>query len=412
VIASFDHQLRPESAEELEFVSGMAAEWGLPFHGGGGDIARLAKGKNLEDVARRERYAFLRRVAASYGNAVIATGHHQDDQAETLLQHLLRGCGTAGLSAISPKEGAIIRPLLCLNRQEIENYAQRNHLEFRQDQSNFSGAYQRNRLRWNLLPQLAEYNPQVVSALNITADICREEDALLDDLAGNALAESLDNEGRLPMQALSEMPLALSRRLVRKLFCLRVGERHELSFLQVERILSLREGQVFSLPGGKLAICRDSCLDIVSEIPALPTFTEEIRLSLGENWQPLADWGWEYLCQPVKAYSLPVFSALSAASSFVCLFPATDIVGLHWRTRREGDFLPSCGTRGKRKLKELFIDKRIFPSQRRSWPLLVDAKQIRWVPGLWKEKAALCPEKMISDDMILIKVRQGDNIKG
>ena len=104
VIANFNHKLRPEAEEEMSFVAQLARDWGVPFYGGSADIGMLSKGHNLQDVARRERYAFLRKVAFGYGDALIATAHHQDDQAETVLLHLLRGSGQAGLSGISPKE--------------------------------------------------------------------------------------------------------------------------------------------------------------------------------------------------------------------------------------------------------------------------------------------------------------------
>jgi len=406
VIASFNHQLRPEAQEELDFVAELARKWAVPFHGGSADVARLAKGKNLEDVARQERYAFLRKIAYRYGGARIATAHHREDQAETLLLHLLRGSGSSGLSAISPKENGLIRPMLCLSRGEIEAYAARHQLEFRQDRSNFSSRFQRNRVRWELLPHLAEFNPQIVSALNATADICREEDALLEDLASNALAEALDAEDRLSLSALSQMPPALSRRVVRKLFCLQAGEGYELSFDQVEGILSLREGKSLALPGGRHALCRDGALRILREIPELPHFSELYPLILDEHWQALPGWGWEYCCMPLSHTAQPSAKQLHGNAGLFYLVPADAFSAFYWRTRREGDAVLSSGAKGKRKLKDLFIDKKIFPSQRQSWPILTDGKEILWVPGLWKKKLSEIPR-----DMILIKVRQSDIIK-
>ena len=135
-IANFNHKLRPEAEEEMSFVAQLARDWGVPFYGGSADIGMLSKGHNLQDVARRERYAFLRKVAFGYGDALIATAHHQDDQAETVLLHLLRGSGQAGLSGISPKEADLIRPMLCLSREEIQSYATLHGIEYREDKSN------------------------------------------------------------------------------------------------------------------------------------------------------------------------------------------------------------------------------------------------------------------------------------
>ena len=406
LIASFDHQLRPESAEEIEFVAELARCWGVPFHAGAADIRRLAQGKNLEDVARQERYRFLRSIAYRYDDACIATAHHRDDQAETLLLHLLRGSGLAGLSGISPKENGLIRPLLCLSKGEIEAYAQEHNLAFRQDQSNFSCEYQRNRIRWELLPQLADYNPQIVNALNITADICREEDGLLDDLAENALVEVMSADDRLCQKRLAQLPYALARRVLRKFSCLRIGEGAELNFEQVEAILALREGQVISLPHAYLAFCRDGYLDINKNMPPLPSFEEEYPLSLSEQWQSLPGWGWDYCCLPLRGHALPPLAQLRRQNTLVYLTDSAALPKLYWRTRRDGDRLPSSENKAGHKLKELFIDKKILPSKRQSWPLLLDEQGIRWVPGLWKEEEI--PE--IREDMILIKARQSDNI--
>ena len=120
--AHFDHCLRPVSASEGDFTEQLAKSLGIAVYRGAKDIGALSKGNNLQDVARRERYAFLRASAKDWGANIIATAHHADDQAETILLHLLRGSGLEGLSAMAPTEGDLIRPLLGLTKAEIESY--------------------------------------------------------------------------------------------------------------------------------------------------------------------------------------------------------------------------------------------------------------------------------------------------
>lgn len=405
VIANFNHKLRPEAEEEMSFVAQLARDWGVPFYGGSADIGMLSKGHNLQDVARRERYAFLRKVAFGYGDALIATAHHQDDQAETVLLHLLRGSGQAGLSGISPKEADLIRPMLCLSREEIQSYATLHGIEYREDKSNFTTKYQRNRIRLELLPQLECFNPQIKAALSATADICREEDDLLDDLAENALAEALDEEDRLSVESLSQLPLALRRRVIRKLFCLRAGDGPEVTFSQVEAALALQEEQSVSLPGGQRLYRRDGLLDLVQEIPPLPTWDQEYPIIPDGFWHPLKPWGWEYQCLHDANAVVPLTQQLCSARSFIDIVPVQDLPYLCWRTRKAGDRVSSRTETGFRKLKDLFIDRKIPRAQRQSWPLLTNREKIWWVPGLWKSELV-----DIMGENLLIKVRRSDNI--
>ena len=405
VLANFNHKLRSEAEEEMSFVAQLAQDWGVPFHGGSADIGKLAIGHNLQDVARRERYAFLRQVAFRYNGAFIATAHHRDDQAETVLLHLLRGSGPAGLAGISPKENDLIRPMLCLSRDEIQSYATQHRIEYRQDESNFTTKYRRNRIRLELLPKLEAFNPQIKSTLNAMADICREEDSLLEDLAENALVEALDGEDRLSVEALSHLPMALRRRVIRKLFCLQAGDGAELTFSQVEAALSLSEEQAVSLPGGLYLYRRDGWLDLAREIPPLPICEQEYPLIPDGTWQQLEPWGWAYQCSVDSSAAMPPVHQLRSPRAFSYLIPRQELSHLYWRTRRPGDRVTNTAGDGSHKLKNLFIDEKIPQFQRQTWPLLADHSQIWWVPGLWKSKL---PD--ITGENLLIKVRRSDNI--
>jgi len=390
-VAHFDHQLRPESAEEGRFVAAFAKANNIPFYSGGADI--LALGGNIEDTARRERYAFLRTTAAAIGAHSIVLAHHGDDQAETVLLHLLRGCGTAGLSGMSPAENDIIRPLLFARRRDIEEYAAAFGVEYREDSSNKDVRYLRNRIRHQLLPLLETYNPRIVKALNSTAEICRHEDILLEEMAANALAEGwLEEKGALDNDYFQALPLALRRRAARKACTLVGGEEKQPDFEQTEAVVELADGSCTSLPGELMAYRRGD-IYFGRSIPPLPEHTEEAQILADGQWHELADWGWEYRAVPALGTALP-------EDMLSCVVSANDLPLLRFRTRRQGDKLISRGKKGEKKLKDLFINKRIPVYKRVCWPILSREKDILWVPGLWRD------DRMTDRDKpLLIKLR-------
>lgn len=392
VVANFNHRLRAEAEEEAEFVAAWAAARNLPCVCGSADIRELSQTGNLQDVARRERYAFLRRVAAEHERPLIATAHHKDDQAETVLLHLLRGTGLRGLCGMSAADNGLIRPLLAVSRAEIAAFAAAKQLEFREDASNRQTKYLRNRVRLELLPQLADYSLQISENLLQLADICRAEDELLSALAAekfallwNAKLQSLD------AVRFAALPVALQRRLVRLAFA-QLGAAGELSFAQVEAVRKLRDEQSCSLPGGWLAYLRGELCFAASK-PALPLHKEELPLLADGCWHSLAGWGWRYCADMAKG------ATELQAGQF--LLPMAQAEQAAWRTRRDGDRL------GSSKLKELFIEAKLPIHQRNSWPLLVVEGQIAWLPFFTQKSEKQAP---FQQPMLLIQVEKCDKI--
>lgn len=170
-VAHFDHGLRPESNRDSETVQRYARTMGVAFYGERGDVPAWATHhrKTLEEAARELRYDFLVRTAAVCGAAVIATGHTADDQAETVLMHLLRGSGLQGLRGIRAEDRSrgvrLIRPLLRLTHAQTTEYCRQSGWQPLEDPSNQDPSFKRNRIRRELLPQLRDYNPQIVPVL-------------------------------------------------------------------------------------------------------------------------------------------------------------------------------------------------------------------------------------------------------
>ena len=191
--AHLNHGLRgAEAQEEEEFVRRLCAGMGIVCISKTVDIRILQKGrgKSLEEIGREERYRFLDETAETCGARKIATGHHRDDQAETVLINLLRGSGPEGLKGIVPvREGRIIRPLLHVGRGEILEFLNREGLTYMTDSSNLSPLFLRNRIRHELIPELtARYNPGIVKGLSHTAEIIRREDDYLQTMVRQILS--------------------------------------------------------------------------------------------------------------------------------------------------------------------------------------------------------------------------------
>ncbi|HEX5911555.1 MAG TPA: tRNA lysidine(34) synthetase TilS, partial [Rubrobacter sp.] len=224
-VGHFDHQLRENSADDAEFCRRVAEGLGLPFHGGRGDVRALAKNeaRSVEDAARSARYGFLAEAAGAEDCSVVATGHNADDQAETVLMRLLRGSGGSGLRAMHgrgrfPMKGArdlvLVRPLLETERSEIERYSREENLEPRDDTSNTSLEFTRNRLRHEILPRLRELNPAVDQALRRAArSLSRDEDYL--EAEAETQLRQTESDGVIPRERLLSLHPALAVRVLR-----------------------------------------------------------------------------------------------------------------------------------------------------------------------------------------------------
>ena len=189
--AHFNHHIRPaeETDGDEKFTVDFCSSRGIPVHVGHGDVmGRVTVTKeSVEEAARFLRYQYLNSI---WDNAKIATAHHADDNLETMLMKIIRGCGSKGLAGIPPKRDSIIRPILCLSRDEIEEYAAENGIKHVTDSTNLCDDYLRNRIRHKIIPLLKEENSKVcVNSLKAAMSV-REDCEFLDNLAEEALKES------------------------------------------------------------------------------------------------------------------------------------------------------------------------------------------------------------------------------
>lgn len=246
--AHLNHGLRgAEAQREEEFVRSLCDTMGIACVCKTVDIRMFQKGKgmSLEEIGREERYRFLDEAAETCGARKIATGHHRDDQAETVLINLLRGSGLEGLKGIPPvRDGRIIRPLLHVGRGEILEFLNREGLTFMMDSSNLSPLILRNRIRHELIPELtSKYNPGIVEGLSHTAEIIRREDDYLQAVVRQILRRWRiipgATEVRLVLAPLLDLHEALQGRIIKCLLEAAALPGYSIGYRHVESVLAL-----------------------------------------------------------------------------------------------------------------------------------------------------------------------------
>lgn len=328
-VAHFDHGWRPDSEADRDFVKETADRWGFDFRSGRADKTL----PRTESAARTARYAFLRQIAAETQSSVIALGHTQDDQVETLLLHLLRGSGSRGLGAMRRRDGDLARPLLDISRTDVEAYLERLHLTPRRDPSNDDPRFTRNRLRQQVLPAIDAFDPSARELLARTADILAEEDRYLDTAVAR-LPPNIAND----RVAFRRLPPALQRRVIRQLI-------PEAGFVEVEATRRAEASRAAGVPGGGLG---DTSVGIQVSITTCG-------------------------CDP---------STFKARDSVGHLDADRVQLPLTVATRKPGDRMHALGLKAPKRLQDILVDAHVPRQSRDSLPIVSDREEIVWIPGV------------------------------
>lgn len=393
VVAHLNHQLRgAESDGDELFCRQLAERYGLPFRSRSLDVAAFARkdGLNLEDAGRRARMAFLDEVARSFRATAIALAHHADDQAETVLMRLLRGSGMGGLRGMSFRgPGGRIRPLLNISRDEIEAYLEEQGLEHREDASNRDTAFLRNRLRHELLPLLTSYNPAIRERLVSTAALLADEDDLLEQMAGALAARTCSfapDSVLCSLERLEGEPVPLRRRLLRRLLAHLAGNGEHLTRRHIQAMEDLmdspRPNATLNLPQGIRAVREYGTLRLCRGLPQERLQLEERELAGPGSY--VLPGGARLTLVPAPAPPDP--TSLPATTALFDLGKAP----FPWRMRAffPGDRITPRGMAGSKKVKELFMERRIPRAERGRIPLLFSGDTLLWVCGLRTSRLA------------------------
>ena len=394
-VAHLNHDFRGQEAEDdAAFVADMAEKLGLPSTIDEADPIAYQQERGIssfEEAAREVRYRFLTNLANTINADAIALGHTADDQAETILMHILRGTGLPGLRGMQEltpwrdtpkgKTATLFRPLLEATREETRAYCIELKKPFREDSTNRSLRFTRNRIRLQLLPTLSEYNPQVRQALVRIGRAATESLDFLNEQLDDLWPEISSTNGKhvtLDTSSLKKLHPTLRAMALRRAFAQASGSIRRLSETHVKSMLALAEGpagKIVHLPGGiAIRSMRDRLVigpPQPVESPHIPPHYEYPLKVPGTTRIP----GWLITIETVSPDIDP--KTLDPTAS---LFDAAKIGNrLVVRNRRPGDYFQPLGMTGRKKLKDFFIGQKIPRELRPSTPLLVSEKGVLWV---------------------------------
>jgi tRNA(Ile)-lysidine synthase len=418
----FNHKLRGKASDADEaFVAKLALKHGLEFHSASVYVAKKAKAEraNLEDAARRARYDYFRSLVESGACTKIAIAHTADDQAETVLAHLLRGTGLAGLGGIHPVVGPVIRPLLSVRHRELQRFLCARKQTWREDATNRDTKRMRARIRKKLLPLIGkQFQPAIVEHLATLAGFAREDEAFLDALVeefllahvqtnkeGTRIAvddlihprnrngfNTATGSGQAPNTEYAESVQktnALSTRMVRRIVESAKPRAGQLGANHVEAVLDLarcgKSGSSLALPGGvEVRKERDAlvfhAIEYAGRQASRPTPKEyeyKIDLARGNAEVIVAELGCVFR---LRVIDWPLKRGETSRDGGVLdrARLRSPVVLRNWRP---GDRLRPQGHRSAHKLKRLLNEKRVSRWERDGWPVLTSGDVLVWARG-------------------------------
>ncbi|SDZ66293.1 tRNA(Ile)-lysidine synthase [Evansella caseinilytica] len=399
-VCHVEHGLRGESSiGDLHFVQSYCGEKNIPFYFSRPDVNKCKKerGMSTQEAARACRYEYFEQLMKKLKASKIALAHHGDDQVETVLMRQVRGSlsGLKGIPVQRPFAGGqMIRPFLCVEKNGILQYCSKNRIPYRKDESNESDVYQRNRFR-KILPFLKQENPKVHEVIQRQSEQLEAEDALLQQLAEEALKEAVVSKTEqlviLKVKHFLNIPIALQRRCVHLILNYlsqdvgqRLSVRHQDDILALLR-KDLPSGSIHLPKGLRVEKSYDQCFFSTEDTvqPEAPDEKKQIpipgmvRLKQGKIVASLSENDEESAADPsvfladIRALSTPLFV----------------------RRRKPGDRIAQLGLKGTKKVKDIFIDEKIPKHDRQRWPVIVDhADNILWLPGVRRSNIALVHE--------------------
>lgn len=394
-----NHRLRAEADEDARFVKDTAVSWGIQYKGKEVDVAQLAaeSGWSIEEAGRFARYDFFAEVVRELGATAVCVAHHADDQVETILLHLIRGSGLAGLRGMQSvgqvpghEDVVLLRPFLRLTRAEIEAYCQTHQLQPRHDASNEDTAYFRNRIRHELLPLLHDYNPNFSAHLRQMSEIIAADygwlDAQFQEVWHTIVIETGDGWLQVSRQAWRDLPLSQQRMALRRGILQLRPSQTEISFAAVEQARQLCaqnvSGTQMDLPGNiKLSVDYEGLIFSWQEIepPALDVPQVATTAVLSIPGKIALEQGWHI----ETAVSTPNPSQIIREATPMQVFvDVGDAAELYVRGRQPGERMQPLGMNGaSTKLKEMMIDRKMARPYRANWPLVTTNEHPVWLVG-------------------------------
>ncbi len=368
-----EHGIRgSESVRDMQFSENLCKSLNVPFYAKQFDVPAVSKKERIsvETAARDVRYAYFDEVSKKYGFNLIATAHHKDDKAETILMNILRGCSLRGYAGIEYKNGRVIRPLLDISKDEILAFCAENNIDYCIDTTNEDTDYTRNRVRHMILPKLKEINPSFEESLLRQSEIFTCEDEFL-----NIEADKFPVDDGIDLLKFSSLHKAVQRRVIYKYIGNIKGSRNDISYTDVENALSIC---MTGKTGGRCHI--SGSLEGVVSYGKF--FVREI----------MTDLSFEYkisLSETIEVKEAGVKITLASSGGNLKISPDDTVIV---RSRRDGDVFCPVGMMGSKKVKDYLIDKKIPADKRMTIPIVTVNDKIASIVGMRNDRRFFCPE--------------------
>lgn len=378
-VAHIHHGLRRAADLDAQLVEESCKQYGIPFYRHDCNIAQISKTRRIseEEAGRLERYNFF--ISLLNPSGKIVTAHNMNDQAETMLMRFTRGTDIKGLAGILPKRDRIIRPMLCLSREEIEAYCNQMQILYRDDETNFKEIYTRNKIRLRCIPYIKEeINPSIISVLGRQSELYREEEEFLSLHTKECFEHACkvnSEEILIRRSALESMHTYMQKRII-LLGIEKVIGRKDITSNHLSNcidLMGLQVGRAIHLPNG-LILQKDYEYLRLSKGKKEEDTSYCIDLKEGKYYLPEAEMTIEIRKCPYERINQ---NNENIYTKYIDYGKIKN--GLQIRTRRASDYIKLKG--GSKKLKKLFTDDKISKNVRDTIPLIADGNEVVWIVG-------------------------------
>ena len=375
VVAHINHGLRKESDEEYEYVKKFSSDHNLLFEG-----IKLGEfdTNSIENEAREKRYSFYEKVLKKHKSKYLLLAHHGDDLVETILMRLTRGStldGYSGFNKISKRDNySIIRPLIFYTKDEIMEYLEEKHIEYRIDKTNFDKKYTRNRYRLDVLPVLKKENKNIHKKYLTFSEELEESNNFVDKYVSSRYIDIV-KENIIDLDLLLKEDRYIVKKILNKY--LFNNYKSNINLIESKHVLAILDLIESDKPNTFITLPNNIMIEksynklYIKDTDKLDNYKIAIKdkVVLGD-----------YIIKKVENTDL--------TNNFVCHLNSKEItLPLYVRNRKDGDYIEILNLNGKKKIKDLFIDSKIDKSIRDNYPLVVDSNDnIVWIPGLKKSK--------------------------